>query len=310
MLFNSSQGIGDFSLNVLVQHLWVEALNLISSLIKQFGLFSPGVTQGLAVLNVLVFFGIWLLLWLPIAIPLAILLRWRPPNPPTTQQKIPLVLSLYALVPLILWAVAQIDQQPFTSYGLTWEVSCLISILVGLAIGVAGIGLLVGLEYLLGWVDWRSRPWTEVATVVLPTLLLALLVSVVEELVFRGFLVNQLRQDYPLWLTAIGSSLIFSLLHLVWDGREALPQLPGLCLMGLVLVLARWIDVGSLGLAIGLHAGWILGVASLDSTQLIHYRDRAPIWITGIDNKPLAGAMGLLLLLLTASVLLPLSSRG
>jgi hypothetical protein len=80
--------------------------------------------------------------------------------------------------------------------------------------------------------------------------------------------------------------------------------------MGLVLVLARWIDGGSLGLAIGLHAGWILGVASLDSIHLIDYRDRAPIWITGIDNKPLAGAMGLLLLLLTASVLLPLSSRG
>ena len=98
-------------------------------------------------------------------------------------------------------------------------------------------------------------------------------------------------------MAAAVSSLIFALLHLVWEQQETLPQLPGLWLMGMVLVLARVCDDGNLGLAWGLHAGWIWAIASLDTTRVIRYTGIVPAWMTGLGEKPLAGAAGIFCLL-------------
>ncbi|MCL6434159.1 MAG: CPBP family intramembrane metalloprotease [Leptolyngbyaceae cyanobacterium HOT.MB2.61] len=255
-----------------------------------------------AIALTVVFFLVWIVLWLPIAIPLAIVCQWRPPAPLTVQQKLPLVLSLYALAPPILWSIAWLEKIPFSTYGLGWNLSVLQSLAIGLIVGILGVVLLFALEGWLGWIVWQSPAWKPLGSVLPLTFLIGLLVSVVEELVFRGFLLNQLQLIFAPWLAAIGSSLIFSLLHLVWEGKETIPQLPGLGLMGFVLVLARWVDGGSLGLAIGLHAGWIGIMAGLDSARSIHYCEGNPEWITGLSGKPLAGVMGLLLLLLTATV--------
>ncbi|MGA7937865.1 MAG: CPBP family intramembrane glutamic endopeptidase, partial [Kovacikia sp.] len=173
----------------------------------------------------------------------------------------------------------------------------------GLCLGILGLVLLFGIETWLGWIDWQQHNWNQILPFLLPLLVVGLLVGVVEELVFRGFLLTQFQQDYPVWLATVSSSLIFALLHLVWEGRAALPQLPGLWLMGMVLVVARWVDGGSLGLAIGLHAGWIWGMATLDSAQLIHHTKGHPEWMTGLSGNPLAGGMSLLMLLATGVAL-------
>jgi membrane protease YdiL (CAAX protease family) len=133
--------------------------------------------------------------------------------------------------------------------------------------------------------------------------LLGLAVGLVEELVFRGFLPLVLGFDLePLAAVAI-ANLLFALLHLVWDGRATVPQLPGLLVMGLVLSGACWVAGGNLGLAWGLHAGWIMAIASLEILGALEPTGRVPAWITGLDGKPLAGALGLLLMLGTAIAL-------
>ena len=73
--------------------------------------------------------------------------------------------------------------------------------------------------------------------------------------------------------------------------------------MGMVLTLARVTDNGSLGIAIGLHAGWIWGITIVDTAKLIKPTQKVPEWITGIAEKPLAGAAGILLLLTTGTLL-------
>lgn len=103
-----------------------------------------------------------------------------------------------------------------------------------------------------------------------------------------------LEQDYDRWLAAIIASSIFALLHLLWERQETFPQLPGLWLMGMVLVVARWVDGGSLGLAWGLHGGWVWGLSSLDAAQLISYTGKGKNWMIGINQQPLAGVMGIL----------------
>ncbi|QZZ21455.1 CPBP family intramembrane metalloprotease [Leptothermofonsia sichuanensis E412] len=256
-----------------------------------------------AIATIAIFFTAWVLFWLPVAIPLAMVLQWRPPSPLTVEQKLPLVLSLYLLAPFLLWAIAALQGTTFSTYGLGWESSTLLSVIPGLFLGAFGVGVLVALEGVLGWVSWPEQGWQRLLTALPIPLLVGLLVSLIEELVFRGFLLNQLQTSSPLWLAATGSSFIFAVLHLVWEGKEAVPQLPGLWLMGMVLVLARWVDSGNLGLAIGLHAGWIWGIASLDTAQILAYTGRNPEWMTGLSGKPLAGGMGLILLLATAAAI-------
>jgi hypothetical protein len=73
--------------------------------------------------------------------------------------------------------------------------------------------------------------------------------------------------------------------------------------MGMVLVLARFIDGGSLGLAWGLHTGWVWAIASLDTARLITYTGISSEWVTGKNGKPLAGVAGVLCLLATGLIL-------
>lgn len=272
---------------------------------------APAIIQGVA------FFLAWIGMWLPLGIPLAIALKWRPGQPITPQQKLSLVASLYLLAPLLLWGAAQLQGTTIAGYGFSTWPDFWRSLVLGWAIGASGLAILFGCEFGLGWLQWQrpqmlaetpEKPSAQVffsllSSVLLPTLLLGLWVSVTEEFIFRGFLLNQLQQDYAVGVAAAIASLIFALLHLVWEGRENLPQLPGLWLMGMVLSLARWADGGSLGLACGLHAGWIWAIASLDTLQLITYTQRVPTWLTGLDDKPLAGGMGLLFLLGTGLLL-------
>jgi uncharacterized protein len=271
------------------------------------------IAEAAAPIKVVLFFVVWGMLWLPIAIPLAITLQWRPPRPVTPQQKLPLVLSLYLLAPLILGGFAWLEQVPFSVYGLTWSPAILLSFTKGVGIGILGLGILLGSQISLGWLTLRSENWPQLLPSTLFIGLIGVAIGGVEELVFRGFLLNQLIHlplDYSnpvaieLFSAAGISSVIFALSHLVWEGADNIPQLPGLWLMGIVLCVARWVDHGNLGLAWGLHMGWIWVIASLDTAQLLHYPGHAPQWLTGVAGKPLAGVMGVFFLLGTGFVLM------
>jgi uncharacterized protein len=257
-----------------------------------------------AVVKVAAFFGVWGVLWLPISVPLARHLHWHPPQPLDITQKIPLVLSLYAIAPAILWGVIQIEGSTGVKYGMHWNLPQALALLGGIGIAVLGVGLLVGVEWALGWTTWQSENLPQFWSALLPTLGLGLVISAVEEPVFRGFVFTQMHQDYGWAIAALASSVIFALSHLVWDGKSAAPQLPGLCVMGGVLVVARQVAGDSLGLACGLHAGWVWAIASLDTAQILTPTQRGPEWMTGIAGQPLAGALGLGLLTLTGIALI------
>lgn len=275
-------------------------------------LLSPSIP---AIVKIILFFSTWVCLWLPIAIVLAIALKWHPPQP-LRNKKLPLLASLYLIVPFILWATSWIENTSFYNWGWYWQPAVLMSLLRGLGIGTISLVILFGLQLTAGWVELQiGGNSTETGEkqinflilifnpASLLTLLLAMWISATEELIFRGCLQTILQQDYSVLTTATITSLIFAIAHLIWAAKETLPQLPGLWLMGIVLTLARIADNGSLGLAIGIHAAWIWGITSLDTAQAIKPTYSVPEWITGIAAKPLAGAAGILLLLATAAVL-------
>lgn len=269
-----------------------------------------------AFVKVIAFFLTWVCLWLPIAILLAIVLKWRPPQS-LGNKKLPLLASLYLIVPLILWAATQIESSTFERWGWYWQPATLTSLMQGLALAIASLAVLFGWQLTAGWIEWQNSEYrTEIGETIarpqasilnystLLTLLLALWISGTEELIFRGFLQTTLQQDYSTVTAAAIASLIFAIAHLIWEAKETLTQLPGLWLMGMVLTLARTADNGSLGLAIGLHAGWIWGITILDTAKAITPTGKVSEWITGMAAKPLAGVVGILLMLATAAILL------
>ncbi len=252
-----------------------------------------------ALVKVAIFFVAWVALWLPLAIPIAIFLKWHPDKPLAAEQKLPLLATLYLIAPLILWGASWVDGVSFSNYGLDWKFTVLKSLGIGLCLGVLSLIIVFLGQWRLGWIKWHLENLPQLTQIFLPILFLGLGIGAIEELIFRGFLLNTLAKDYSVWIAAAISSIIFALLHLVWEQQETLPQLPGLWLMGMVLVLARQVDGGSLGLAWGLHTGWIWGLTCLDTAALLSYTDQGPIWMTGLGKKPLAGVAGIFCLLMT-----------
>jgi uncharacterized protein len=252
---------------------------------------------------VMAFFVVWVGCWLPIAAITAFALNWQPSKSLQPEQKLPLLVSLYLLAPFILWGVSWLTDKSFSDYGFIGDITTLYSLGLGFAWGVLSI-VFVFLWQI--WSGWCSFQWSNIKLVrpiLLPILLVALFVGGVEEFLFRGFVFTELNKEASIWVAAIISSSIFALLHLVWEQRETTPQLPGLWFMGMVLVLARFVNGGSIGLAWGLHAGWVWAVATLDTAQLVHYTGNISEWVTGKNNKPLAGVTGMTCLLLTVGIL-------
>ncbi|MEM7725315.1 MAG: type II CAAX endopeptidase family protein [Cyanobacteria bacterium P01_A01_bin.45] len=249
------------------------------------------------------FFILWGLCWLPFGTITALIIKWQPNQPVKPGQKLSLMFSLYLISPLVLWSFTKLTKIPFSAYGLVNKILFINSLLSGLAIGIISIFFIFACQGLLGLCSWNKSSIKQLPSVAISILLIALLVGGVEELVFRGFVYTQLQSVYGVWIGAVTSSLIFAALHLIWEQKETLPQLPGLWLMGMVLVFAKYFDGGSLGLAWGLHTGWVWVIACIDTVGLISYTGKVPEWLTGKYQKPLAGVAGIICLIGTGLIL-------
>jgi membrane protease YdiL (CAAX protease family) len=151
--------------------------------------------------------------------------------------------------------------------------------------------------------DWRSA--------ILPGALTAFGIGFAEELLFRGWLLTELEQDYGKGRSLIISSLIFAILHFIRPIKDILAtwvQFPGLVILGIDLVWARRTHQNRIGQSMGLHTGFVWGYYVIDVSDLLTTTNQVPEWITGIGSNPVAGLMGIIFLLLTG-VFLKVSYR-
>lgn len=247
-----------------------------------------------APLRLVVFAFILLALWLPIAIPAHLLIR---------DQNLASMITLLVLYAEFLWLVRQwgrfVHQEPhiLNHYGLEWSRRNGVELLVGLAIAMASVLLVMGLQTLFGWVAWKTAS-PNLAQIILEGLLVSLALGFAEELLFRGWVLDELQRDYLPSVVLWTDAFIFAALHL------RLLTFPALILLGVALVWAKrsrgeW-QFGKrrdrLGLPIGLHAGLVWSNYILEVGQLMTYTGRVPAWVTGIDRNPLQGLVGLVLL--------------
>ena len=169
---------------------------------------------------------------------------------------------------------------------------------LGLWIGAALVLVMFGLEAALDWAVWLA-PSENFGRIAVEGLLMSLAIGFAEELLFRGWMWDELRRDYGFMATLWSTAVVFALLHFLKPWSEILrtwPQFFGLVLLGVILNWARQVTRGRLGLALGLHAGLVWGYYLVNVGQLSRVTGQVPDWVTGVDGNPLAGLVGLMFL--------------
>ena len=255
----------------------------------RFEQFQPAPFPG----RLLLFLGSLAWLWWPLGLPIVLLV----PDP--DWQSILALGWLYGLFVAIarrwgrrVWGKPQILQH----YGLVWTGQALRELALGWLLGSLLVFLLFGIQGVLGWAQWQV-PGAGLGRIVLEGLAVALGIGFAEELFFRGWFLDELERDYG-GMGGLGlSSLVFAIVHFLKPWSEILrtfPQFPGLFLLGCVLVLGKRSCQGRMGLNVGIHGGLVWAYYLVVVGNLSQSLAVVPQWITGIDNNPLAGVMGLL----------------
>ena len=193
------------------------------------------------------------------------------------------------------WWIRIVERRSFRSYGFSSPRAGKRQLLFGLSVGIMVLGLMlvVGLATGVCQVAVTSdqvRLWRTV----LGFIPVAGLVSVLEELVFRGFILQHLLPSSKL-LAVLGSSTLYALVHLKTTafGLATWLELGGLLLLGVVLVLS-YLLTNQLYLAVGLHAALAYGARV--NKLLIELPDSSMVWLVGTSRivNGLAGWVALL----------------
>jgi len=127
-------------------------------------------------------------------------------------------------------------------------------------------------------------------------------VGFAEELIFRGWLLEELKKQFGLKKAIIGQAFIFSIVHIGFDlpFLQMLSILTGLFLLGILLSLIRLKDKNSLWGCIGLHGG-LVGLWFITNNGLLEISKNSPKWLVGpgtINTNPLGGIFGISLIAL------------
>ena len=125
-------------------------------------------------------------------------------------------------------------------------------------------------------------------------------VGFAEELIFRGWLFEEFKNQFGFKKALVFQGLIFSLVHIGFNMPfwEMTRILIGLFLLGILLGLFRLNDNNSLWGCIGLHGG-LVGGWFLINNGLFEISKDAPSWLVGpgnIPTNPLGGFVGITLL--------------
>lgn len=249
-----------------------------------------------APLRLVIFIGALSVLWLPLALPIYWLLK----EDSNLASILTMVLLFIELLWLWRWWGKSVHNEAhiYRRYGLVSSKQNFQEFLRGLAIGFwLCLGLFIT-EALFGWIKVID-PNISIVRVVVEGLLSATVIALAEELLFRGWLLDELQRDYGqkicVWITAIAYAVAHFLKPVAEILRTAV-TFPALVLLGIALVLAKYKHGNRLGICIGIHAGLVWAYYIVNVGQLIEYTDKVPVWITGIDGNPIAGVMGLLFL--------------
>ncbi|KAK4786384.1 hypothetical protein SAY86_003073 [Trapa natans] len=269
--------------------------------------------------RIVAFVCMTLVLWSPILVPLlpTLVQSWMT-HSPSKIAELGCICGLYAAVIILvmLWGRRIRDyEKPFEQYGL--DLTSLRKVHDLLKGFVGGVMLILAIQILNSWIGctsfcWPSnlpKPSLDIANLSAYAKILllfgrgfltAIAVAVVEELLFRSWLPEEISTDLGYHWGIILSGLVFSLLQRpIW-------ALPGLWLFSLCLSGIRHPNKGSLSIPIGLRAGIIASTYVLQTGGFVTSNPNMPVWIMGTHPfQPFSGIVGFSLSLVMAAFLYP-----
>ena len=214
-----------------------------------------------------------------------------------------------------------LDRRSWTSLGLNLDRRSFALLAFGFALGAAMQSAIFAIDASLGYshVQGIATPAQD-AGILLVYIPVFILVAVTEELALRGYVFQNLWEEWGAPAAVVFTSLLFAAIHLGNPNSHAnvVLTLVGLIAYG-VCACASVIWTKSLMPAIGVHFAWNLfegpvygfPVSGIDfSSTAIRQSVQGPVWFTGGAFGPESGASALVALALGFIVLWWLHRRG
>lgn len=229
----------------------------------------------------------------------------------TTDLLINEAIFLIAITVSTYLARRYVDRRPFASLGVGWNARARRDLFVGFLIPAVLMGVIFLVEWAFGWLEFRGFVWafepiSTVVTTVLTMFFVFILVAWSEELLTRGYWLQNMSEGVNIPFGVALSSLLFGVMHLTNPNSTWIAAL-GVALSGGFFAYA-YLRTRQLWLPIGLHLGWnffestIYGfpVSGLDTLGLLLHNDHGPELITGGAFGPEAGLIVIPAMLLAA----------
>jgi membrane protease YdiL (CAAX protease family) len=216
------------------------------------------------------------------------------------------------LLAVLLWMF--VDNQPIDDLGFIWGRGWWLQLTLGVVMAGVVIGLVIWLEALLGWIVltplFLTIPIAVLVGIVASYIMWQGVVAVVEELVFRGYIQQNLNSSLSGTLAVVITSLMFAVTHIpsmVWNNvpiYSATIWFFNLTLGGILLGIA-FVRTQRLWLPIGIHFGWNFvqyHIAGFRDEGIFSVTNLAPDILTGGAVGPEAGFIGTLAFVILITV--------
>ena len=237
------------------------------------------------------------LFWLILMFGLVILFGFISGRFFSNELTLSVIASLFSVTISVFLARKFLDRRSIKSLGLNTDLRALWDLLIGIGIAAAMMAFIYALEWAFGWLSfegfaWQNQSMDAVLIGTLEMLLIFVLVGWEEELLSRGYHLQNLASGINLPWGVILSSLIFALMHLGNPNVSVMAVL-GLIAAGFFLAFG-YLRTRQLWLPIGLHIGWnffegtVFGfqVSGLDIYHLVEQTVQGPQISTGGEFGP------------------------
>lgn len=187
-----------------------------------------------------------------------------------------------------------LDRKTFSSLGVAFARGWLRDLVLGALLGAFLMAFIFGTLVLGGWAQFGGiRPEAAspnwVAGFLVNGLLLFMIVAFVEEILFRGYILQNLMEVWPKPLAVAVPALLFGVVHLMNAAPDStLLAIGNISFAGIFLAYG-YLMSGSLWLPIGIHLTWNLFMENVFGFTMYGSKPNGvflidplgPIWLTG-----------------------------
>ena len=240
------------------------------------------------------FLGIFYSIALPLVFGLRALLEFSKTSP------LVIVIIAAAATPAVYLARRWIDKKSFVSLGLNLDKRGVADTLVGFLLSGVMAGTVFWIMLAMGFIDnlQITAIGPSAIAALASSLFVMALVGFWEELVFRGYILQNMAEGMGMKVAVLVSCAIYALVHSV-NPNAGMLSTAIIAVFGYLRIYG-YLTTGQLWLSIGMHTGWnffqatVFGFAASGHTEewlLFTHESNAAKWLSGGDFGPEASVV-------------------